>query len=154
MIEFRTYQAIPEDAICNGVIRLQEKVFQSKAHSFFAELKNKDDMLILVAMDGSEIVGYKIGYQRKPRHFYSWLGGVDPAYRRHGIGSTLMQMQHEWCQQRNYLTIRTHTKNQWRDMIILNLRHGFDIIGTWTDDHGEPKIMLEKRLVPAENERE
>ena len=31
-------------------------------------------------------------------------------------------------------------------MLILNLKHGFDIIGTYTDDFGEPKIILEKKL--------
>ncbi|HZG16891.1 MAG TPA: GNAT family N-acetyltransferase [Candidatus Bathyarchaeia archaeon] len=154
MIQYRSYQIIPDEQVCNGVIQLQEKVFQSKAQNMFAELKNKDGILILVAMDESAIVGYKIGYQRKPRHYYSWLGGVDPAYRKHGIGNTLMRMQHEWCKQHDYQTIRTHTKNKWRDMIILNLRHGFDIIGTWTDDLGEPKIMLEKRLVPGEMKSE
>ena len=154
MIEYRSYQMIPDEQVCNGVIRLQEKIFQSKAQNMFAELKHKDGILILVAMDESAIVGYKIGYQRKPRHYYSWLGGVDPDYRKYGIGSTLMRLQHEWCQQHDYLTIRTHSKNKWRDMIILNLRHGFDIIGTWTDDLGEPKIMLEKRLVPAEMKSE
>jgi len=150
MIQYKSYQMIPDEQVCSGVIQLQEKIFQSKAQNMFAELKHKDGILILVAMDESAIVGYKIGYQRKPRHYYSWLGGVDPAYRKHGIGSTLMRLQHEWCQQHDYQTIRTHSKNKWRDMIILNLRHGFDIIGTWTDDLGEPKIMLEKRLVSGE----
>lgn len=31
-------------------------------------------------------------------------------------------------------------------MLILNLRRGLDIIGTYTDERGEPKIILEKRL--------
>lgn len=31
-------------------------------------------------------------------------------------------------------------------MIVLNLRQGFDIVGTFTDDRGEPKIILEKYL--------
>jgi len=31
-------------------------------------------------------------------------------------------------------------------MIILNLRHGFDIIGAYTDEEGEPKLIQGKRL--------
>lgn len=42
--------------------------------------------------------------------------------------------------------VQTKTKNKWRDMLILNIKNGFDIIGTYTDDSGEPKIILEKKL--------
>lgn len=31
-------------------------------------------------------------------------------------------------------------------MLILNLRHGFDTIGTYTDEKGEQKIILKKQL--------
>jgi hypothetical protein len=31
-------------------------------------------------------------------------------------------------------------------MLILNLKYGFDIIGTYTDNKGESKIILEKKL--------
>ncbi|GMB08267.1 hypothetical protein B1no1_09770 [Thermolongibacillus altinsuensis] len=43
--------------------------------------------------------------------------------------------------------VRTKTKNKWRNMLILNIKHGFDVIGTYTDEKGEPKIILEKRLM-------
>lgn len=91
-------------------------------------------------------IGYKIGYLRKEGHYYSWIGGVDPAWRGHGIASRLMRDQHAWCLAQGYKTVRTHTSNHWRNMLILNLRHGFDIIGTLTDEQGQPKLILEKRL--------
>ena len=31
-------------------------------------------------------------------------------------------------------------------MLLLNIKSGFDVIGTYTDGEGEPKIILEKRL--------
>jgi hypothetical protein len=31
-------------------------------------------------------------------------------------------------------------------MLVLNLGHGFDVVGTFTDDKGEPKIIVDKRL--------
>lgn len=92
------------------------------------------------------MVGYKIGYQDRKSRFYSWLGGVYPEYRGQGIASELMLKQHEWCKQHGYAVVRTQTKNKWRSMLILNLRHGFNIVGTYTDEKGEPKITLEKRL--------
>lgn len=67
-------------------------------------------------------------------------------YRGRGIASELMRRQHEWCHNESYKVIRTQTKNKWRDMLILNLRHGFDVVGTYTDEKGEPKIILKKRL--------
>ncbi|HEY8343405.1 MAG TPA: GNAT family N-acetyltransferase [Calditerricola sp.] len=45
-------------------------------------------------------------------------------YRRRGIATELMKRQHAWCRRHGYQTIRTHTKNKWREMLILNLRHG------------------------------
>ena len=92
------------------------------------------------------MVGYKIGYEDKTERFYSWLGGVNLEYRGQGIASELMGRQHAWCREHGYSVVRTQTKNKWRDMLILNLRHGFDIVGVYTDEKGEPKIILEKQL--------
>ena len=57
-----------------------------------------------------------------------------------------MVRQHAWCREQGYSVVSTRTKNKWRNMLILNLRYGFDIIGTYTDDQGEPKIILTKTL--------
>lgn len=146
MIQYISYQATPPDEMLTGIMALHETIFQTEARTSMEEMKRKGDLTIFLALDSAKVVGYKIGYQRKPRHYYSWLGGVDPAYRKQGIGAMLIRMQHEWCEQHHYQTIRTHTKNKWREMLILNIRHGFDIIGTMTDAKGEPKIILEKRF--------
>jgi predicted GNAT superfamily acetyltransferase len=104
------------------------------------------DPLVLLAWQDEKLVGYKIGYLRKERHYYSWIGGVHPDYRGKGIARALMQLQHDFCREQAYLTVRTHTKNTWRQMLILNLRYDFDIIGTLTDEQGEPKLILEKKF--------
>ncbi|QIP16862.1 GNAT family N-acetyltransferase [Spirosoma aureum] len=98
---------------------------------------------ILLALENEQIVGCKLGYERKPGHYYSWLGCVDPSYRGRGIAKELMNRQHDWCREQNYSTVRTQTYNQWREMLILNLRCGFDIIGTVQGRHGLT-IVLEK----------
>lgn len=36
--------------------------------------------------------------------------------------------------------------NKWRGMLILNIKNGFDIIETYTDENGLHKIVLEKNL--------
>lgn len=102
--------------------------------------------LVLLAWHAHQLAAYKIGYERKQGHYYSWIGGVHPDFRRQGLAAELMIRQHDWCREQGYQTIRTHTKNKWRQMLILNIRHEFDIIGTLTDEYGEPKLILEKKF--------
>lgn len=92
-----------------------------------------------------QLVGCKLGYERVPGHYYSWLGGVLPAYRGQGLAAELMRRQHTWCLEQGYGRVRTQTYNQWRAMLLLNLRHGFDIIGTLQGTYGLT-IVLEKKL--------
>lgn len=126
---------------------LHNEIFTNQDANYMKEeLPWRSRILILVAFYGERVIGYKIGYEDRKSRFYSWLGGVYPEYRGQGIASELMRKQHEWCKDTGYKVVRTQTKNKWRNMLILNLRHGFDIVGTYTDEKGETKIILEKRL--------
>lgn len=98
-----------------------------------------------LALADEQVIGCKVGYERKPGHYYSWLGGVDNRFRGRGIARILMQQQHAWCHQQGYHRIRTQTYNRWRAMLLLNLREGFDIVGTVQGAHGLT-IVLEKQL--------
>jgi predicted GNAT superfamily acetyltransferase len=148
LVEYLTFTSLPVDeSFFAGMRRLHDAIFTGQSSNTVAmELSKKPSCLVLLAVDGGEVIGYKIGYEERTARFYSWLGGVNPQYRGKGIASELMRRQHKWCCDQGYKVIRTHTKNKWREMLILNLRHGFDIVGTYTDDKGEPKIILEKRL--------
>ncbi|QJX47520.1 GNAT family N-acetyltransferase [Hymenobacter taeanensis] len=95
-----------------------------------------------------KLVGCKLGYERKPEHYYSWLGGVEPAYRGQGIAAELLRQQHTWCRLQGYQRIRTQTYNQWRAMLLLNLKSGFDIVGTQQGAYGLV-IVLEKSVLPT-----
>jgi len=152
LMDYRIFTSLDtESGWYKGMRALHDQIFRSQGSgSITRELASKSRFLIALAMDGEHVVGYKIGYEERQHRFYSWLGGVHPNYRGQGIASALMNEQHEWCRGNGYTVIRTHTKNKWRSMLILNLRHGFDVIGTFTDEQGEPKIILEKRLVQSE----
>ncbi|MBO8157289.1 MAG: hypothetical protein H0Z32_12600 [Bacillaceae bacterium] len=52
-------------------------------------------------------------------------------------------------QERKNLLILAYVQQglKWKGMLILNLKHGFDVIGTYTDEKGEPKIILRKNLL-------
>ena len=135
----------PESPLFQGALGLDEFLFgRGHARSLPLEINRKYQPTLFVASKGEQVCGFKLGYERKPNHYYSWMGGVDPEFRGQGIAKALMVAQHEWLQSQGYQAIRTHCKNQWMDMLMLNLKFGFQVIGTFTDDEGETKIILEK----------
>lgn len=147
MAEYFGLEKYPVEPYHSGMCSLHDSIFMGQASSTIStELNKKSRFFIILAVEKSEVVGYKIGYEDRTERFYSWFGGVNPEFRGRGIASELMRRQHVWCQEQGYTVIRTQTKNKWRYMLILNLRHGFDVIGTFTDEKGEPKIILEKRF--------
>ena len=84
--------------------------------------------------------------RRDQSEFYSWLGGVLPEYRGLGVAVKLMTTQHEWCQRQGYLRIGTKTQNRFKEMLMLNIKNGFEIIGTDPTDKDGMKILMEKKI--------
>lgn len=110
-----------------------------------ARLKDSD-AIVLVALFEGDPVGFKIGYRAEEEGiFYSWLGGVRPDRRRLGVATQLMNEQHQRVWDKGYRRIRTKTLNDRSEMLILNLRAGFRVIGTQDSARGL-KILLEKAL--------
>jgi hypothetical protein len=58
-----------------------------------------------------------------------------------------MEQQHQYLKENGYHIVQTKTMNKWRSMLILNIKSGFDIIETYTNDKGVHKIILEKNLL-------
>lgn len=145
--EYRTIQGRLSSTVIKSITALYELIFNSPGDRVAKKLR-REDLKTVVAEKDSLVVGFKIGYgyDEKPLRFYSWLGGVHPDYRRQGIGGELMRRQHEFCLRTGFQTIRTKTTNQWPSMLLLNIRHGFRVIGTYVDEEREIKIVLEKRL--------
>lgn len=147
-MEYKIFTSVDSNAFWyQSMCELHRSIFTTQtAESIQEELIWRKGYVIILAFDKEKVVGYKIGYEERQGIFYSWLGGVYPEYQRKGIATGLLRMQHDWCKEQGYSLVRTQTKNRWRNMLILNIREGFDIVGTYTDDRGEPKIMLEKQL--------
>jgi predicted GNAT superfamily acetyltransferase len=148
-IHYQTYPGLPPDPLLTAMLDLLATVFtnqtQSELLDDLTDQQSRNPLLIELALDAGRVVGCKLGYERSRESFYSWLGCVDPAWQGRGIAAELMRRQHDWCRQNGYRTIRTHTYNQWRSMLILNIRSGFDIIGTLSGKRGLT-IVLEKTL--------
>lgn len=136
-IDVKTYEKEIEE--------LYQEIFTTNMH-FLPRLLDKKDFHLAIVLKDGKLLGFKAGYEQKKSRFYSWIGGVSPLHRGQGIAGQLMKTQHNWCYHHGYTSIQTKTKNRWKQMLILNLKHGFDVIGTYTDETGEPKIILEKRL--------
>lgn len=137
----------PEETLRNEVFELYRAIFNSEPNEEAEErLMHQRDLLILMAYDDDQPVAFKVGYRQDPDTFYSWIGGVAAHYRRQGIALELMRHQHEWAKTKGYRFLQTKTLNRWREMLVLNLRNGFAIIGTYVGKDGRLRIILEKEL--------
>ncbi|MEQ2529312.1 GNAT family N-acetyltransferase [Bacillaceae bacterium CLA-AA-H227] len=142
---YQIYTSIPESTVVEGINKLHRSIFGT-TDNLSDKLARKPHILIITAMDGNKVIGYKIGYEIDRETFYSWLGGVDTHYRENGIAATLMDKQHAYLREKGYKIVRTKTMNKWCKMLILNIKFGFDVIETYTDEKGLHKIILEKKL--------
>lgn len=119
-------------------------VFQS--HFKLEKLQDKNNLLIILAIEHDEVVGFKLGYEHRDGVFYSWLGGVHPQHQRKGIAAAGMELQHRWCVEHGYTRVRTYGRNDRRAMLVVNIKAGFDIVETFIDKKGRHKIVFEKGI--------
>ncbi len=113
------------------------------------EVKNRIEKvphLNLIATADDVLSGFKLGYERDG-YFYSWLGGVLPKYRRHGIAQMLADEQEKWTKRNGYKTITFKTRNCHKAMLRFSLKNGFDIFRIEEKESIEEyRIWLRKRL--------
>jgi GNAT superfamily N-acetyltransferase len=142
-------EKLPDDDVIKEILSVANKVLKPiSLETFKAKLIGKKHPLLLLCRIENQIVGFKIGFETSPTTFYSWLGGVDPAFQRLGVSSPLMKHMTEWCEHRRYESVETKTTNSNRAMIILNIISGFDINDVQVDKKGVKKILMSKDLKP------
>lgn len=143
-MDIRQFEHLPQD-ILEGIQVVHRHVFDGDSLKE-EKLHNKKGFLAFVAIEDGKVIGFKLGYEMEDGVFYSWLGGVHPSFQKRGIASQLMVAQHEECAKRGYPKVRTYGRNAKKAMLILNIKHGFDIIDTFIDKKGRHKIIFEKEL--------
>ncbi len=111
----------------------------------FAKIQLHKGFHILVVYEDEKAIGIKVGYRLDQGRFYSWLGGVVTDYQGLGIASELMRLQHHWCKEQGFKYIETRSRNEFKQIMSLNLAYGFEIVGTLKDPKGL-KILFEKSL--------
>jgi GNAT superfamily N-acetyltransferase len=105
------------------------------------------DPAIVVAVGGNgEWKGFKFGYRRGDRCFYSWIGGVHPDARHQGLAGQLTKAQHSWARAQGFETIVTRTRASNNLMIMVNLKNGFSVTGYEMNEDGIPVVTLRKNL--------
>lgn len=144
-IDYVIFQDMPDNERLTSLLALHLRIF-GREDDLVRRMAEKRKLLFVLALRNDEVIGYKIGYELNREQFYSWLGGVNPVYRKLGIATELMKRQHQFVEANAYHAIQTKTKNQCRDMLILNIKMGFNIIGTYTNQVGDIKIILEKKF--------
>ena len=146
---YKKYEGFPSEAVLEQLTIINQEIFdfgETSEHLSMA-LRERQKILICLAFHESRIIGFKVGFQERPQYFESWRGGVLPTFRGKNIAQDLLRIQHEWCMNQGFKLIITTTNNQNIPMLIVNLRGGFEIVGTFLDRRKIMKVMLQKILV-------
>lgn len=108
-------------------------------------LERMPDVSVFVAEADSRWTGFKAGYAIAQDRYYSWLGGVDPDFRKQGVAKELMSQQHIWLRGSRFRLLETHVEQDNDAMIQPNLKSGLNITGLFLKD-GKPYFLMQKRL--------
>ncbi len=116
-------------------------VYENRMHG-------KKHLILIAYVDGKKI-GFKVGYDKfqDGKNFYTWMGGVLPAFRKKGIADALAQKQEAWIKNQGYQNVILKTRNQHQGMLIFAIKNNYKIIEIEPkDDIEEHRILLKKRL--------
>lgn len=103
--------------------------------------------LHMVETQDAKPVAFKLGHTERDSTFYSWLGGVAPGWRGHGLAAALMQAQHEWARAQGYREVTTRTRQDNDRMAQINLAAGFVETGLLEKEDGRMMRCFAKSLV-------
>ena len=147
-VEYRIIEGLPGEEVLSWVVEVSDNAFSSVRDiaEYQRGLTGKRSVLTCIAFDEGTPVGFKIGYEERPHYFESWRGGVIKTARRRGIAQQLTRHQHAWCQQQGFRIITTICSNDNTAMLILNLRHGLRITGSFLDRKEHLKLIMQKHL--------
>lgn len=145
--EIKKFDSLTSE-IKDSVLKLCREVFtdfnEEKFHQRFIGQKN---VTVFCFYYEQELVGFKVGYELDETKYYSWMGAVSPKHRKLGVALALMQEQHAWAKSQGYELMQTKSDNRHKAMMTLNLKAGFDIVGTeFTTLSPVLKILFEKKL--------
>jgi GNAT superfamily N-acetyltransferase len=129
---------------------LRDTIFAEHNHvyhtSFEEMLRDRQDVICLMAHLEGNPVGYKAGFRDRPATYYSYSGGVLKDYRGQGIARRLQAIQHGMIKSRGYKSVYYNSFNKFRNMLLFGLGTGFGPMGIEYRTEGEISIKLTKDL--------
>lgn len=113
---------------------------------------DRRNLLMLVAWLRGNPVGFKVGYELKPRVFYSAKGGVVPPARRQGVARALLHAMLDRVRERGYRQFVFDTfPNKHPGMTILALNEGFRVVQAgFNPEHGDYRLRFARSFPPGE----
>ncbi|QSX37394.1 GNAT family N-acetyltransferase [Shewanella sedimentimangrovi] len=116
------------------------------ADELLTRLADKPCLLQWAFIEG-ELAGFKLGYALDEQHFYSWLGGILPDYRRLGLAQRLLESQEAWAKDKGYQQVSVKTLNRLAPMLGLLIRNRYQITALQSGMQlGDTKLSLQKSL--------
>ena len=145
-IDYRVTSRPLGAGLAEELITLAQRVFgpTDRADGTW-RIENMPDLSCVEARADGVLIGFKLGYAVTARRYYSWLGGVDPGWRRRGIAMELMRRQHDWIRSRGYASVETETVQDNHAMAALNTLVGFNAVGMKFTG-SKPRIIYRKVL--------
>ena len=147
-IEYQLFEGFPNKEVLARLTRINQEVFnfsETEEH-LSSVLRGRGKTLIILAFKEGQVIGFKLGFEESPTTFDSWRGGVIESHRCQGVAQELIRLQHEWCSKSGMCTITTITNHHNIPMLIVNLRNGFQIVGTFINRRKMLKVQLHKYL--------
>lgn len=136
---------------------LRDTIFGEFKHRYAAtfeeQIEGRQDVLALMAHLEGNPVGYKVGHRDRPRHYYSWTGGVLRDYRGQGVAGRMQAWQHAWLRARGYQTVGFNSFNKFGGMLRFGLSTGFVPDSVSIRPENELSIHFTKDLTRPDPER-
>jgi len=136
-----------------GTVEEAHKIFmlipELDRYLSFQEMKEKlaGNYLVVVAEHEGILIGFKLGYPISTSEFYSWLGGVIPAYRNSGVAQSLLDFQEDWVRKSGFISISVKSMNRFPSMLRLLIKNGYRIKSVESfDDSEKERIQFIRRL--------
>lgn len=145
-MDYKIEEASLEEAL--ALLEQLPEFDQLKPFDHYRQILASRSQLILSARHKQKVVGCKLGYDRfEDGSFYSWLGGVLPAYRKSGVAKKLAGYQEEWARTQGFKSIKFKTQNRHKAMLLFAIKNGFSIYNVKSKDELERyRIELIKEL--------
>lgn len=146
-ILYKTIEGIPDENIYQELTKFYSSLFEDADLKFFKQrVLEHPQLCTVLAYQNDNLIGFKIGYPYSENTFYSWIGGIIPQFRKKGIATQLAKLQEDYVRSKGFTKLRTKSMNQYKPMMVLNLKNDFDITKIYTNSKGQTKIVFEKLI--------